>query len=31
VKAEIPANPALQTVGVTCGGKSVADLPLKKG
>jgi hypothetical protein len=31
VKAEIPANPALQAVSVTCGGKSVADLPLKKG
>jgi len=31
LKATIPANPALQSVSVTCGGKSVADLPLKKG
>jgi len=31
LKAMIPANPALQSVSVTCGGKSVADLPLKKG
>jgi hypothetical protein len=31
LKASIPANPALQRVSITCGGKSVADLPLKKG
>jgi len=31
LKATIPANPALHSVSVTCGGKSVADLPLKKG
>jgi hypothetical protein len=31
LKATIPANPALESVSVTCGGKAVADLPLKKG
>jgi hypothetical protein len=31
LKATIPANPALESVAVTCGGKAVADLPLKKG
>ena len=31
LKATIPANPALHSVSVTCGGKAVADLPLKKG
>jgi hypothetical protein len=30
VKAAIPANPALRSVSVTCGGKAVADLPLKR-
>lgn len=30
LKASIPANPALQTVSITCGPKSIADLPLKK-
>jgi hypothetical protein len=31
LKATIPAKPALESVSVTCGGKAVADLPLKKG
>jgi hypothetical protein len=31
LEAAIPANAALQSVSVTCGGKSIADLPLKKG
>jgi hypothetical protein len=31
VKASIPANPAIQNVAVTCGPKSIAELPLKKG
>ena len=31
VKASVPANAALRTISITCGGKSVADLALKKG
>jgi len=31
VKAAIPASPALQSVTVMCGPKTIAELPLKKG
>lgn len=30
VKAAISANPAIQSVSVTCGPKPIAELPLKK-